>query len=226
MRQKHEGVKKFQYFESIESELKKASSATERTAAATATANDTSVTMLSPPRHYVKRVKVIEDGMDHLEQFSNQYDAQEDSNGEENARVLVAQSEPDILFLIRQFSKSRGIEIASSTTATNAFYKFEKRNRSNKPFEIVVLDTHLIGNRGLDLANKIHQINPRQRIIVITTTPKHLLRSSVKDIGFLNEKDILIMPFKLMDLVSLLEDGGQDNNRCRNNITKSIRNSN
>jgi len=223
MRQKH-GVKKFHDFESIESELRKANSATERTAAAAT--NDTSVTMLSLPHYYVKRVKAIEDGADHLEQFSNQYDAQEDFNGEENARVLVAQSEPDILSLIRQFSKSRGIEIASSTTATNAFYKFEKRNRSNKPFEIVVLDTHLIGNRELNLAYKIHQINPRQRIIVITTTPKHLLRSSVKDIGFLNEKDILTMPFKLMDLVSLFEGGGQDNNRGSNNITKSIRNSN
>ena len=150
----------------------------------------------------------------------------DDYNGEEqNARILVAQSEPEILNLLMRFLKGRGINIASATAATDAYDKFQKRNRTRKPFEIIVLDTHLTGNKGLTLANKIHQTNPEQRIIVITTTPKHLLRSSVKEIGFLREKDILTMPFRLMDLASLLGDTGQDNikgSRILNNIiTKS-----
>jgi len=96
--------------------------------------------------------------------------------------------------LLMRFLKGRGINIASATTATDAYNQFQKRNRSNKPFEIIGLDTHLTDNSGLTLANKVHQTNPQQRIIVITTTPKYFLHSSSKKIGFLREKDILTRP--------------------------------
>lgn len=218
MRQKHEEVDQFQDFESIESELDRGHSIRERTAISS---RDTAVTMLRQPHSQITRVKSDELAINYSERFFS-YGAIEDYNKEEqNARILIAQYEPEILNLLIRFLNGRGINISSATNATDAYNQFQKRNRSNKPFETIVLDTHLPGNSGLTLANKIHQTNPQQRIIVITTTPKHLLHPSLRKVGFLREKDILTMPFRLMDLASRLGEIGQGNSnesRVFNNI--------
>ena len=127
-----------------------------------------------------------------------------DDNKEESARVLVAQSEPEILTLIRQFLNSRGTRITAATNGNEAYNKFSERNETNNPFDIVVLDTHLTGKDGLRVAKKIHNKNPKQRIVMLTTTPKHLLDADNKGIDFIHERDILTMPFKLADFASLI----------------------
>ena len=53
---------------------------------------------------------------------------------------------------------------------------------------MVVLNTHLKGLDGLDLAKMVHDISPTQRIIVVTTTPmehlpKNILKSAMIDEG-------------------------------------------
>lgn len=171
-------------------------------------ARSSSLNMKSPPQYKVRKIRVGENGIKYL----NEYPSDDDDNGkrleedEENAQVLVAQSEPEILTLIRRFLMVKGISMASATTGIEAYGKIQKRNLTKNPFDIIVLDTHLSGNQQLKLASEIHQIDPNQKIVIITTTPKHLMYNIVKETGFLLEKDILTMPFRLMDFASLLGD--------------------
>lgn len=68
----------------------------------------------------------------------------------------------------------------------------------------------MTGNNGLQLVSKTHDTNPEQRIPVITTAPKHFLRMTVKETGFLHEKDISTTSCRLMDFASLIGDSVQN----------------
>jgi DNA-binding NtrC family response regulator len=71
---------------------------------------------------------------------------------------------------------------------------------------VVILDTHLKGLGGLDLAKMMHDISPTQRIIMVTTTPMESLPKNVLKSAMIDEADILTMPFKLSVFISKLKE--------------------
>lgn len=67
-------------------------------------------------------------------QFSCIYAEKEDlDEDEDNARVLIAQSEPEILILIRRFLKVKGVGIVSATRGIKKFNKFQKVTIQTNP---------------------------------------------------------------------------------------------
>lgn len=70
---------------------------------------------------------------------------------------------------------------------------------------MVILDTHLKGLGGLDLAKMIHDISPTQRIIMVTTTPMESLPKNVLNSVMIDGADILTMPFRLSNFISRLK---------------------
>ena len=82
---------------------------------------------------------------------------------------------------------------------------FLRRKTREDRNDVVVLDTHLKGLGGLDLAKIMHDKNPAQRIILVTTTPMEYLPKSALKSAMIDEGDILTMPFRLSDFISRLK---------------------
>ena len=123
----------------------------------------------------------------------------------EPAQILIAEPEPDILSLFKTFLETLGVRSVTVTDGEAALEIFLEKENKGRPYDVVVLDTHLKDLGGLDLAKMIHDISPTQRIIMVTTTPKEYLSENVLRSAMINEEDILIMPFRLSDLISRLK---------------------
>ena len=123
----------------------------------------------------------------------------------EPAQILIAEPEPDILSLFKTFLETLGVRSATVADSEAALEVFLEKENKGRPYDVVVLDTHLKGFGGLDLAKKIHDISPTQRIFMVTTTPIEYLPKNVLSSAMIDEKDILTMPFRLSDFISRLK---------------------
>ncbi len=126
------------------------------------------------------------------------------SKESESDQILIAEPEPDILSLFKAFLETLGVRSATVADGQAALKVFLEKENKGRPYDVVVLDTHLKGLGGLDLAKMIHDINPTQRIIMITTTPMEHLPQNVLKSAMIDEEDILTMPFRLSDFISKL----------------------
>ena len=103
-------------------------------------------------------------------------------------QILIAEPEPDILSLFKTFLETLGVKSATVADGEAALEVFLEKENKGRPYDVLVLDTHLKGLGGLDLAKKIHNIKPTQRILMVKTTPveylpKNVLRSAMIDEG-------------------------------------------
>lgn len=146
---------------------------------------------------------------DHYKRKSNKFEDGKPTNSLtkefELAHILIAEPEPDILTLFKTFLETLGVRSATVTDGKAALEFFLEKENKGRPYDVVVLDTHLKGLNGLDLAKMIHDISPTQRIIMVTTTPKEYLLKNVLKSAMIEEGDILTMPFRLYDFISKLK---------------------
>lgn len=140
---------------------------------------------------------------------SNKYENRETdkflSKELEQARILIAEPEPDILSLFKAFLETLGVKSATVADGEEALNVFLEKENKGRPYDVVVLDTHLQGLGGLDLAKMIRGISPTQRIIMVTTTPMEYLPKNILKSAMIDEDDILTMPFRLSALISRLK---------------------
>ena len=122
-----------------------------------------------------------------------------------STKILIAEPEPDLLSLFKTFLETLGVRSATVADGEAALEVFLEKENKGRPYDVVVLDTHLKGLGGLDLAKKIHDIKPTQRILMVTTTPVEYLPKNVLRSAMIDEEDILTMPFKLSDFISRLK---------------------
>jgi two-component system, OmpR family, response regulator len=119
-------------------------------------------------------------------------------------RILIAESEPEILTLFKTNLDSLGIESVTVDDGDKAVETFIQSKNQGKNYDAVVLNTHLKGKKGLDAAKKIRENDHSQRIILLTTSMKeHLSKEKLKSTA-IEEKDILVMPFKLSKFQQIL----------------------
>jgi len=123
----------------------------------------------------------------------------------EPSKILIAEPEPDILSLFKAFLETLGVRLATVADGETALEVFLEKENKGRPYDVVVLDTHLKGLGGLDLAKIIHDKSPAQRIILVTTTPMEYLPKSALKSAMIDEGDILTMPFRLSDFISRLK---------------------
>lgn len=162
----------------------------EKTSNSTATGADT---ILS--HHYKRKSNKSEDGKP-TNSLTKEF---------EPAHILIAEPEPDILTLFKTFLETLGVRSATVADGEAALEFFLEKENKGRPYDVVVLDTHLKGLNGLDLAKMIHDISPTQRIIMVTTTPKEFLPKNALKSAMIEEGDILTMPFRLSDFISKLK---------------------
>ena len=146
---------------------------------------------------------------DHYKRKSNKFEVVKPTNSLtkefEPANILIAEPEPDILTLFKTFLETLGVRSATAADGEAALEFFLEKENKGKPYDVVVLDTHLKGLNGLDLAKMMHDISPTQRIIMVTTTPKEYLSKNVLKSAMIEGGDILTMPFRLSDFISKLK---------------------
>jgi CheY-like chemotaxis protein len=120
--------------------------------------------------------------------------------GQENdMRILVVESDPDLMILYTEFLGERDIDVVVASEG-NECLSLVKEN----VFDIIILDTHLSGNiESIDIAREIYRINPGQRIVLTTTNP--LYRTTAIDYYRVKKEDILVKPFMLSNLLDVIE---------------------
>jgi two-component system, OmpR family, response regulator len=122
----------------------------------------------------------------------------------EQLQILIAESESDLLTLFREYLSSLGMKTETACSGHEAMEQFLKR-KDKRPYDAIVLNTHLYSPSGLDVAKKIHSENTDQKLVLVTTTPiEYLSKECLKTAG-ITDRDILTMPFKLSNLVEVLK---------------------
>ena len=107
--------------------------------------------------------------------------------------------------MFKAFLETLGVRSATVSDGEAALKVFLEKENKGRPYDVVVLNTHLKGLGGLDLAKMIHDKSPTQRIIMVTTTPMEHLPKNVLKSAMIDEGDILTMPFRLSNFISRLK---------------------
>lgn len=115
-------------------------------------------------------------------------------------RILVAEPEPDIQNIYRRYLDSRGLEIEIVSTGGGCLESaFDTQD--SEGFDMMLIDTHLGDVSGIEVAQKIRQRLPDQRIVITSTAE---LAHKVREIG-INSEDILQKPFSFSRLLGLVK---------------------
>ena len=123
----------------------------------------------------------------------------------EQLQILIAESESDLLTLFREYLSSLGMKIETASSGHEAIEQFVTSEENERPYDAIVLDTHLLNPSGLDIAKRIRSQKPDQKLVLITTTPKENLQQECLKTAGIMDKDILTIPFKLSNLVEVLK---------------------
>lgn len=123
----------------------------------------------------------------------------------QQSRILIAESEPEICTLFKNYLDSMGAESVTVDSGDSAIDIFLRDKEEGKDYHAIILDTHLKGTMGLDTAKKIRECNSDQKIIIVTTNPKESLIEDVLKSTGIDNKNILVMPFRLSELISVIK---------------------
>lgn len=85
----------------------------------------------------------------------------------------------------------------------NSFAK--NTNTKTNNYDLVIINTHLYDIPGLDIAKEIHRKNPKQRIVITTTSSIEHLDKEHLDVVGIDHGDILTIPFRFSNMISLLK---------------------
>ena len=122
----------------------------------------------------------------------------------EQARFLIAESEKELQSLFKPYLDLIGAESEIVDDGNRALSTFLQNKNEGKNYDAVVVDTHLKGKKGLDVAKKIRQSDHSQKIVLVTTSMKEQLPKEELQSASIDEKDILVMPFALSRLSKMI----------------------
>lgn len=123
----------------------------------------------------------------------------------EQAHILIAEDESELLVLFREYLSSLGINTDTADRGDMALDRFLERKDKEKPYDAIILDTHLCNPSGPDVAKRIRLEKPDQKIVLITTTPKENLPKDCLEAAGIKDNNILTIPFQLSKLASVLK---------------------
>lgn len=121
-------------------------------------------------------------------------------------RVLIVEPEKDIQKVYCAYLASRGV----NAVIVDDIRKCSEQifSHSDEGFEVVIIDTHLQNSSGIssaiEFAKTIKNAIPDQRILVTTTSPLTEVSSKMTSLG-ISMEDLLVKPFALSRLISLIQ---------------------
>lgn len=126
-------------------------------------------------------------------------------------KILVAEDESEIANSYRLILGKRNHEVvltADGVQCVEAYrIRFSSRlhPRGVPPFDLVILDLRMPNKDGLEAAKEILSFCPNQRIVIASAAPHDKALKPFQDSS--NVVEMLQKPFRLKDLVSLVESG-------------------
>jgi DNA-binding NtrC family response regulator len=118
-------------------------------------------------------------------------------------KVLLVEDDEALLWFLAKELEARGYEVLQTHTGDGGLYLYKK----NGPFEFVLSDYSFISGTkikdGVQLVTAIHEINPLQRMAMMTAEPK---KARGKLPNALRDLQVLRKPFKLERLLRLLRE--------------------
>jgi two-component system, OmpR family, response regulator len=128
-----------------------------------------------------------------------------DNKESEQLQILIAESDSDLLTLFKEYLSSLGVKTETATSGQEAIEQFLKSKENKRPYNAIVLDTHLQNPSGLDVAKKIRSEKPDQKVVIITTMPRKYLPEEYLKNARIEDKYILSIPFNLSKLANVLK---------------------
>ena len=123
----------------------------------------------------------------------------------DKTQILIAESEDELLGLFSTYISSLGMNTEIANSGEKAMDCFFGSMKKNRPYDAIILDTHLSNPSGLDVAKRIRREKPDQKLVIVTTSPKEYLPSECLETARIKDKDILTMPFRISKLGLVLK---------------------
>lgn len=121
-------------------------------------------------------------------------------------RVLLAESNAGVSALIKLYLESLNLDYVAVNRGDEALRLFSKAvDNRDKNYDVVLLDTHLEGLSGIEVAVEIHKQSPDQRIMIMSASPREHLPNELLKSTKINENDIFTRPFRFAELICSIE---------------------
>jgi DNA-binding response OmpR family regulator len=109
-------------------------------------------------------------------------------------RVLVVDDEAAIRTLLTVFLESRQFAVRTAPDGASALALLQ-----TEPAEVILVDWHMPGISGLDMAVEVRRTNPHIPIALMTGTPRAIQPSTLQQAGI---SRIFVKPFDLEELLA------------------------
>jgi CheY-like chemotaxis protein len=121
-------------------------------------------------------------------------------------QVLLAESNSGVRAMIKLYLESLNLDYIAVDTGDEALHLFSNTvDNRGKNYDVVLLDTHLDGLSGLEVAIEIHKQSPDQRIMIMSASPREHLSNELLKSTKIRESDIFARPFRLAELICSIE---------------------
>jgi DNA-binding NtrC family response regulator len=118
-------------------------------------------------------------------------------------KILIVDDDDAVLICIGSRLRSGGFEVKEASTGDGAMYVYEHQG----PFVFVLSDYRFVPGAkikdGVQLVTAIHEINPHQRMAMMTADPKEAREKLPKALWHL---PVLVKPFKVEQLLRVLRE--------------------
>lgn len=120
--------------------------------------------------------------------------------------ILVAEDSKDLAESYKIILQERGHSVTVTADGIECMQAYRDSLKHGKEtdlnFDVILLDQHMPGMSGVNVAKAIQQLNPQQRIIFLTGWGNEV----VKSLNDINENiEIMNKPFHLQSLITQLE---------------------
>jgi len=135
--------------------------------------------------------------------------------------ILVAEDSPSFALLYKTSLGNRGHHVVVSKDGQECLYKYSKElgeSSDDEPvFDLVILDHKMPRMRGLDVAKEILELNPKQRILLVTAHVQEMMKDARK---LPSEVELMSKPFPSLAMIRQVE--GLAKHRFHKRITKGL----
>jgi len=128
--------------------------------------------------------------------------------------VLIAEDEHDIALLYKMALERRNHQVTTTENGENCLKAYHERCQNIRfsihdigqtlPFDVVILDHKMPKINGMQVAEEILAMNPRQRIIFASAYVKETLTDSIRMLKQVVE--LMQKPFNVNTLIDTVED--------------------
>jgi CheY-like chemotaxis protein len=128
--------------------------------------------------------------------------------------VLIAEDEQDIAFLYKMALERRNHQVTTTENGENCLKAYHEKCQNRRfaihdigqtlPFDVVILDHKMPKINGMQVAEEILAMNPRQRIIFASAYVKETLTDSIRTLKQVVE--LMQKPFNVNTLIDTVED--------------------